>query len=278
MAIITISRGSYSKGKEIAEKVASCLGYSCTSRDIILESSEEFNIPEIKLVRALHDSPSVLNRFVHGKERYLAHIRSALLQSARKDNLVYHGLAGHYFLMNIPNVFKIRITADINTRVAEEMTRENISAEKAEYILRKDDEERRKWGLQIYGIDPWDSRLYDMTLHIGTFKVEDAVEIICEQVKKGAFKTTEKAQKWLDDLALAATVKVAIIDVAPMAEVTADSGVVSINSTRLNTSVSCRLYDQIMEKAAKVDGVSEVKILGTGKIAQRVVNPFHHIE
>ena len=36
MSIITISRGSYSKGKEIAEKVAEELGFECIAREIIL--------------------------------------------------------------------------------------------------------------------------------------------------------------------------------------------------------------------------------------------------
>ena len=97
--VITISRGSYSRGKEVAEKVASELGYECISRDILLEASEEFNIPELRLVRALHDAPSVLERFTHGRERYVSYIRKALLQRIRKDNVVYHGLAGHYFLL-----------------------------------------------------------------------------------------------------------------------------------------------------------------------------------
>ena len=52
MSVITISRGSYSRGKEVAEKVAKQLGYECISRDILLEASEEFNIPEIRLIRA----------------------------------------------------------------------------------------------------------------------------------------------------------------------------------------------------------------------------------
>ena len=62
MSIITISRGSYSKGREIAEKVARKLNYECLSRDIVLEASEEFNVPEIKLVRAIHDAPSMLEK------------------------------------------------------------------------------------------------------------------------------------------------------------------------------------------------------------------------
>ena len=84
MAIITISRGSYSKGKEVAEKVAQRLGYDCISRDVVVEASEHFNIPEIKLVRALHDAPSVLERFTYGKERYLTFFEAAFLTMCRR--------------------------------------------------------------------------------------------------------------------------------------------------------------------------------------------------
>ena len=61
MSIITISRGSYSRGKEVAETLARELGYECVSREIILEASEQFNIPEIQLVHAIEDAPSILN-------------------------------------------------------------------------------------------------------------------------------------------------------------------------------------------------------------------------
>ena len=146
MSIITISRGSYSRGKEVAEKLASRLGYECISRDILLEASDEFNIPEIKLVRALHDAPQVMERFHLGKKRFISFIRSSLLQRVKSDNIVYHGLAGHYFLGKVPGVLKVRINADINDRVKEEMVRENISSDKALYILQKDDEEQQKMG------------------------------------------------------------------------------------------------------------------------------------
>ena len=107
MAIITISRGSYSRAKEIAEKLAQELGYGCVSREILLEASEEFNIPEIKLVRAIEDAPSILDRFTQGKERYLAYIRAALLKHAQKDNVVYHGIGGNFLLQGIPHVLKV---------------------------------------------------------------------------------------------------------------------------------------------------------------------------
>ena len=63
MSIVIISRGSYSRGKEVAEKVAQELGYECISRDVLIEASEDFHVPEIKLLRAIRDAPSLLDRF-----------------------------------------------------------------------------------------------------------------------------------------------------------------------------------------------------------------------
>ncbi len=200
MPIITISRGSYSRGKEEAEKLAQKLGYECISRDILLGASEQFNIPEIKLIRAIHDAPSILERFTRGKERYVAFLRATLLKNVQKDNVVYHGLAGHYFLQGIPHVIKVRIMADLEDRVQEEMRREKISADEARNILRKDDDERRRWGIQVYGVDTWDPKLYDMVLHIKSLTVDDAVDLISKAAQLPRFQATPESQRLLDDM------------------------------------------------------------------------------
>lgn len=278
MSIITISRGSYSKGKEVAEKLAEKLGYECISRDILLEASEEFNIPEIKLVRAIHDAPSVLDRFTHGKERYISYIRKALLKHVQKDNVVYHGLAGHFFLQDIPHVFKIRIIADMEERVSEEVKRENISAEKARYILKKDDDERRKWSLQLYGIDTWDSRLYDMVLHIKTITGEDATEMIYRTVQTQTFQTTPESQKILDNLLLASEVKAAVVIIAPMVKVSADNGIVNISNMEVSKTLKPVVLAQIRSIAEKMEGVKNVIFSGQLREGDhRSVNPFHNI-
>ena len=49
MPVITISRGSYSAGKAVAEEVAERLGYDCISRDIETETLKTFDIPEAAL-------------------------------------------------------------------------------------------------------------------------------------------------------------------------------------------------------------------------------------
>lgn len=228
MSIITISRGSYSHGKEVAEKVAQKLGYECISREALLRASKEFNIPEIKLARALHDAPSFFKRFTFGQEKYVAYIRAALLSQVQKDNVVYHGLAGHFFLQGIPHVLKVRIIADPEDRVAEEIRRENLSAEEARKKLQKDDEARRKWSLQLFGVDTWDPNLYDQTIHIRSMTVDNAAELIATAVKFPCFQTTPQSQQILNDLALAARVKAALVEEFPSAAVTATGGQVLV--------------------------------------------------
>jgi len=219
MSIITISRGSYSRGKEVAEKLAQSLGYECLSRDILLEASERFNIPEIKLIRAIHDAPSILERFTYNKEQYVAYIRAALLRRIQKDNVVYHGLAGHFMLKDLPHVLKVRILADLDDRVKEEMKREKISAEEARRILLRDDEERRKWSIKIMGVDTWDPSLYDLVIHIKCLTVDDAVEIIKCAVKGSCFQSTPSALKLADELSLAARVEAALVQELPSVKV-----------------------------------------------------------
>jgi cytidylate kinase len=209
MSIITISRGSYYRGREVAEKLAQKLGYECLSRDILLEASEEFNIPEIKLIRAIKDAPSILDRFTHQKEKYVAYIRSALLKHVQKDNVVYHGLFGHFFLQDIPHVLKVRIVADLEDRVADEVKREGISPSKAREMIMKDDEERRKWALHLYGADWWDATLYDLVIHLKNITVDDAVSLLCSMVQLPGFQTTPESQEAIDNLAEATRMEMA---------------------------------------------------------------------
>lgn len=278
MSVITIARGSYSRGKEVAEKLAQRLGYECISRDILLEASDEFNIPEIKLVRALHDAPQVIERFHHGKKRFVSFIRSALLQHVKKDNIVYHGLAGHFFLGNIPGVLKVRVNADMEDRVKEEMKRENIPGDKARYILKKDDEERRKWGIQLYGSDTWDSRLYDVVLNIKTITVDDAIDILVDLVKKPNFQTTPESMKIINDLALASSVEAALVNIAPMVSVTCSNGTVCIGTDQGSSSPGEETISSIKAVAQEIPGVTEVVFsFKTVPEPSHHVNPFHNI-
>lgn len=259
MSIITISRGSFSRGKEVAEKVAKKLDYEAVSREIILETSKEFNIPEIKLTKAIHDAPSILERFTFGRERYLAHIESTLLEHLRKDNIVYHGLAGHFFVRSISHVLKVRIIADFEDRLEKKMESEEIPREKALEALKKDDRARRQWSLKLYGVDTWDPNLYDLVLHIRKLTVENAVGIICDTVKLEQFSTTGESRQAMEDLAIAAMVKAKIVNEYPNVKVHARAGEVFVH-VQASEILESAIREDIECAGLEVPGVTKVRV------------------
>jgi cytidylate kinase len=224
MPVVTISRGSYSHGREVAEKLAEKLHYQCVSREIILNASEQFNIPEMTLVRAVHDAPSVLDHITHGKQRYIAYVRQALLYYLQKDNIVYHGLAGHFFVRGVPHVLKVRIVADMEERVAEEIRREGTSPQEARKALIKDDEARRRWSLHIFGIDPGDPSLYDLAVSITSLGVDEAVEIIAQAARLPCFQPTLQSRKTMHLLFLSAQIQAVLVEQIPSVKVVVEEG------------------------------------------------------
>ncbi len=259
MTVITISRGSYSHGKEIAENVAERLGYDCISREILIEASKDFNIPELKLFHAIHDAPSLLDQVFFREEKYIAYIQSTLLTSLKKDNVVYHGYAGHFFVRDIAHVLKIRIVANMEERVRVFMRRNDFTREKAIKYIHKVDEQRRKWGQKLYGIETADPSLYDLVVNIGQLTLEDAVDIICHQASLKSFQKTPESQQKIEDLSLAAKAKAAIIDSFPSSEVTSNNAVVYV---RIETALSIenKVTDKVQKILNDIDEIKEVRV------------------
>lgn len=259
MTIITISRGSYSRGKEIAERVAERLGYKCLAREVILEACVRYDVAEMKLIRAIHDAPTILERFGMSKERYVAKFNAEFLEQMKQDNVVYHGLAGHFFLRGVSHVLKVRIIADMEYRTKLETKRESISSEAALAILEHDDRERRRWSKMLFGIDPSDPSLYHLVLHVGALAPEIATDIICSTAQGEEFQTTTTSKQALEDLLLATKIKALLVGSDPHAEVSARDGVVNVR-VRGSTLHEANYKQDIDRMARSVAGVREVNV------------------
>ena len=258
MAIITISRGSFSRGKEVAEKVASDLGYKCLSREVILDASDRYHIPEIKLIKAIHDAPSILERIGRSKFAYIAYYQSALARAVQEDNVVYHGLAGHLLLKGIPHVLKVRIIADLASRVKIEMERDGIGEQEARALILRNDQERRNWTQSLYGVDTRDSSLYDIVIHINNFKVSDAADIICRAAVLEQFRATREAQQKMDDLALASRIKAALVDISIDVAVLSEYGNVLVY-TKADERISRKLEEKFKTLHGEIDEIHNIE-------------------
>jgi cytidylate kinase len=215
-------------GKAVAERVARQLKFDLISRDVLLDASKNFNVPEIKLISAIHDAPTILKRYSHDKSSYIAYIRSSLVERVLNDNIVYHGLAGHLLLKSIPHVLKIRITENLEGRIQNRVERDGISKKEARELTLADARQRRKWTLSLYGEDPWNAALYDLSICIDKLSIDDAVDFICRAAATKAVQTTEQGKQELEDMALSCRVKAALVEEFPTLKVASEYGNVLI--------------------------------------------------
>ncbi len=228
MGIITISRGSYNKAKEVSEKVANKLGYKCISREDILSTSEDYSIPDFSLHKSIQDVKALFGRYDYAKEKYLSFFEASFYDYFKKDNVIYHGYVGVYYAKKIPNSLNVRILTDIETRIKFVMSNEGYPRDEAIKYLQKLDDARIKWALFLYDMDIRDAVNYDLTINIDKLTTDDAVDIIVNTANKKQFITTPESLKEADNLSLSAKVKKLLIGKYPQLDVKAIDGVVTI--------------------------------------------------
>ena len=211
MAIITVSRGSYSFGKIISERVAEILGYKCISREILVETASKHHVEEKDLFKALHDSPSFFES-KKNREKYLNMIKATLIEHALEDNLIYHGNAGHFLLPNISCLLKVRLVADLNERIELVMKLKNINENEAKKEIENEDRQRTQWTKILYNQDLNSPFLYDIIIHIQKIDIDKACNIICNIIEDDRFNMTDMCKKKLIDEYILTLAKIELFD------------------------------------------------------------------
>ena len=153
------------------------------------------------------------------------------MKCLQRDNVVYHGLAGHFYVRGVSHVLKVRIIAEMKDRIQIVMDREKISYESALARIKKDDLERIKWSQHLYGMDTSDPILYDLVIRVRKMTVDDAADVICHTAGLKTFKTTFESQKAIEDLVLASEVKTTLLELKPDIQVFARDGVVTLGAS-----------------------------------------------
>lgn len=283
MAIVTISRGCYSHGKEIAETVAKRLDYELVSREILLEASNFFDASEDALSKSINDAPTMLERLTHEKEKYLAYIQASLLEHVKNDNVVYHGHAGHLLLPEISHVLKVRVNAGTEDRIKLLQNTQHIPRYEAEDYIKAEDENRMNWTHYLYHMDINDPKLYDIVIHIDKLGIDDACDIICAAAMMDTHKSTPASTKAICDLALGSHVRAALWTTCD-AKVRSNDGLVhvetkckKIRKTAFSSSTTRKQFkENLTEGLAKE--ISEIvnKIPGVKGVTCNIKPPSFH--
>lgn len=258
MAVITMSRGTFSGGERLARCVAEKLGHRCVSRAVVHEAGLQYGVSEEQLSKAMSQPPGLFERLGPERARYLACIRAILVREAHDDNLVYHVLAGHFLLDKVPNILRVRVIADMEFRIKLAMERNKLGREDAIRYIKRLDEEREKWTRFIYHFDWGDPLLYDLVINLDRISLDSACEMVCHTARLAEFTRTAESQKIVNDMVLSTEIMAILATTRGLAstgvEVEADNGVVTLSGA----VASLQDADGIRQIVRKVPGVYRV--------------------
>lgn len=263
MSIITITAGSYSNGKQIAESAAKRLKYEYADSEIILSLvSGEFGVSESDLARVLKEAPSGVGMFSKARPEYIIFIETLLAEYLLKNNIVYYGVVGLSLIKEISHVLKVRIIANLEDRITTGMKLYKISRDKAGKIIKKEDEEQAKWAAAVYDIDLMDPNLYDLAINIGHIKsndVEDAIETIVSTVKHKKFQPMTYSLRCMKNIAISCRVRATLTDIDSKMQVNSDEGTVYIYTRAIKKKAQNKALE-MKQKVMKIEGVKHVEV------------------
>lgn len=263
MCVITISRGSFSGGKTLAECLGVSLGFRCVDRDVVAERAAASGVSQTEVLDALLKPPSFIERFKHKRYQYLALFQAALAEEVKTGKVVYHGNAGHLLLKGATPVLKVRVIAPLEKRVAMVQQRLRLSSSAAVAYIRKVDQDRRNWTRFLYGVNWEDPTLYDLVVNLDSIDIPEACDIVSTAARKQkCFQFVGPCQVQMEDLAVGSRVR-ANLAMNPATshlefEVTARQGRVSIRG-RITPP---QALEEVRRVAREVPGVVDLDLNG----------------
>ena len=260
MSIIAISRGTFSGGETLAQRVAERLGYQCLSRETNLEAAAtRYGVLTEELAAAMEKRPSFFERVLGERAAYLTFVRASLCERALAGQLVYHGYLGHLLLPGISHVISVRVIADMEFRLKAVREQQKLGEKEALAYIEKVDRERQEWTRFLFELDWEDASLYDLVVNLSRMNLATACETIARLTERDEFQPTATSRKAMQDLTLHSKVSAALaMDFRTRdakLQITVDGGLVTITGTTHWPEVA----DAIPVVARQVEGVEQIR-------------------
>ena len=257
MPIITIYQGASGEGQELAESVAEALGYRCIGREVLVEASRRYDVPEAKLNEIVEKGPHWWDRLLQDLRPYRIALQATLCELAQDGKVVYHGHLAHELLPALAHVLKVLLTAPLDYRIKQVRARQNLSDTAARHYIEEVDNARSRRLMAMFGTDWRDPNRYDLILNIGKMSREAARQMIVEAAKLEEYQPTTESKQKFDDFALSSRAH-AVLFASPEVrgsalEVRAEGGHVYVKG-RIDEGVE----DKVVSIVKRVPGVSRV--------------------
>ena len=257
MPIITIYQGASGEGQELAEAVAQALGYRCVGREVLLDASGRYRIPEAKLNAVVEKGPHWWERLLQDLRPYRTALQASLCELAQDGKVVYHGHLGHELLSGIGHVLKVLLTAPLEFRIEQVRARQNLTDAAARRYIEEVDKARSRRLMAMFGADWRDPNRYDLILNMGRMSREGAKHVIVEAAKLEEYQPTPASTQAFKDLNLGSRVQATLFASPELRrsslEVRAHGGHVHVTGR-----VDYGLEDKVLMLVKNVPGVIRV--------------------
>lgn len=258
MSIVTIAHAAFSGGNAIAEKVASMLNYRSIDREVLIEASKRYGIPEAKYTEVLEAEGHWWERWRESLRLYRITLQAAMCEVVEEDRVVYHGRAGRQLLPGIGHVLKVLVVAPIEYRIEQVRAQKGMDEDNARQYLRELDRVRSRRFRALFNEDWLDPVGQDLVLNGSRFSADLGAALIADTVRRPEFQPTPESTKAFQDLATTARVQAALITSAKtrnvVLNVRCDGGKVLISGILADPE----LEKEIVRIAQTVKGVAEV--------------------
>ncbi|MCH7605511.1 MAG: cytidylate kinase family protein [Chloroflexi bacterium] len=242
MAIVTLSKETFSGASELAEQVSESLGYRLVSRDDIIEKTALYGMSTDRQQRARRRRLGILARMDLKWKHYLVFSRAALTKEIRQGGLVYLGGNGHALLNGFPNLLNVKVVSDMEYRIENLIKRTDYAIDRkmARRLIQKIDDKEARWRRTLHENGWHDSSGFDLVVQSGQVTIPEACDLIRDTLEQPQYQTTYKSLETIDLLTVAAELRARIAMKSDIADDNVDvqvrDGVIVITGSVRSTS------------------------------------------
>ena len=260
MQIITIYQGASGSGEELADAVAQSLGYGPIDREVLVEASVQYGIPEAKLTEIVEREPSWWATLTRNLEPYRIALQAAFCELAANHGVVYHGHLGHELVPKFHHVVKVLLTAPMELRIKQVQSRYNkLNDAAARRYVEEVDKARTRRLMAMFGTDWRDPSRYDLVINLGYMSLATAAGLIVKAAHSPDYQMTDESKLAFENFALASRVHATLALGNDLSH-----GRIEIKATQGEVVVSGTIPDWLTEAhivatVQKIPGVKNVK-------------------
>ncbi len=182
--VITISRQMGSGGRLIADLISARLDWPVMAKELVEEAAQMAGVDELKIRRIFEHRLSMQDRitFQQRSAKYLDAVSTAIHEFCKRGNVILLGRAANLILVGNPQVFRVNLVAEFETRVDRIAKQCNLRGKRGLEDARKQvldsDYARTAYHNYLFNVDWQDPMNYDLILNTTELTLDQAAEAV----------------------------------------------------------------------------------------------------